>query len=172
MTKNENDEKKKKKTKTKNDKKSTKNNHKDKTRQDNNSVESRYDAREKTKKSLCLKLLKKSRPTESEHHTLHGSAGPCKHGYHGIMDDVASSMGTSRWTHVDAWWVLRSKKKKEKSSHRHALCKFTAPVIRRCMRRRRCLARKWRYKRWRPRHDGTRWSTRQEVIFVDSLFPR
>ena len=38
---------------------------------------------EKTSKCLCLKLLERSKPTESEHGTLHGSAGT-----HGITRPV------------------------------------------------------------------------------------
>ena len=50
---------------------------------------------EKTTKCQCLELLERSKLTESERGTLQSSAGPCKHGYHAIKDDMASTMGTS-----------------------------------------------------------------------------
>ena len=48
--------------------------------------------------------------TRSEHGSLHGSANPVKHGYHGTKGGVANAMGTGGWTHVDARWVPRSHK--------------------------------------------------------------
>ena len=73
--------------------------------------------RKKNTKCQCLKLLERSKLTRSEHGSLHGSAGPSQHGYQGIKDGMASAMGTSGWTHVDARWVPRSKKSHQKTSY-------------------------------------------------------
>ena len=72
-----------------------------------NSVESKSQ-KEKNAPILCLKLLERS----SSQKRARLSAWQCwslKARMDKIMDDMASTMGTSGWTHVDASWVPRSK---------------------------------------------------------------
>ena len=72
---------------------------------------------EKNHKHGCASSFWRTSSSQNEHGSLHGSAGHCKHGYHGIKDGMASTDGTSGWTHVDARWVPRSKKSLTKRHH-------------------------------------------------------
>ena len=51
---------------------------------------------------------------------------------------------------------------KKASSHHHALCKVTVPIMRRsvCRRRRKCWTCKWKFRRWR-------WTAKQKTTFVN-----
>ena len=107
--------------------------------------------------------------TSSEHRSLQGNTGPSQHGYHGIKDDTASAMSTSGWTHVDARWVSRSKKVSKKS----VFWELTQPCsslnhstsnAKGCVQATQVL---WcKEIQVRTRHDGMRWSTRQEAAFA------
>ena len=122
---------------------------------------------------------------QSDHGTLHGSAGPCKHGYHGIIDVMAGHqrMDTCRCL-LGASQLRQSLKKSFArpyqrrrhigSSHHHALCQITVPVMRRsvCWRRKWCWAWRRSSMRWRPRHNRIRRSTKVEATVARSPFPR
>ena len=60
-------------------------------------------------RTSCASSFWGTQAHKSEHSNLQYSAGPCWHGYNGTIDDMASTTGTSGWTHVDARWVPRSK---------------------------------------------------------------
>ena len=75
------------------------------------SVENGYRTNEKKLRHACVpSFWRKVSSIQGEHSSPHGSAGPLKHGYHDIMDDMASATGTSGWTRVDARWGAAQQK--------------------------------------------------------------